>query len=270
MTERYVVIGNPVGHSLSPLIHRLFADQMNRTLEYEALLAPLDGFVRMLQDFFGGGGSGVNVTLPFKEAAYDWVTEYDEYAGTAGAVNTIVVANGGYLGCNTDGIGLVRDLTINLNCTLTDKRLLILGAGGAVRGILGPLLGAGPQCLVVANRTAARARPLIDRFEDPRLRIADPGTLAESFDIVINGTSAGLVGALPKVAPDAIAGSLVYDMVYGLNARPFCDWALEHGAAKAVDGLGMLVEQAAEAFLLWHGVRPDSAAVLRRLRETGQ
>ncbi len=137
MTARYVVIGNPVGHSLSPLIHRLFADQTNRTLEYDALLAPLDGFVRMLQDFFGGGGTGVNVTLPFKEAAYDWVTEYDEYAGTAGAVNTIVAVNGGYLGCNTDGIGLVRDLTVNLNCTLADKGCSSSGQAGPYAGFSG-------------------------------------------------------------------------------------------------------------------------------------
>jgi shikimate dehydrogenase len=267
MTRRYAVIGNPVGHSLSPRIHRMFAEQIGRVLEYDALLAPLDGFVRTLCTFFEDGGSGVNVTLPFKEAAYDWVTSCDEYAGSAGAVNTIVASNGGFRGCNTDGLGLVKDLTINLGCTLADKRVLILGAGGAVRGIIGPLLGASPRALVVANRTESRARALIERFEDPRLTASDLETLTGPFDIVVNGTSAGLVGTLPKVSDEAIGGSLVYDMVYGHNAEPFCRWAIEHGAVRAVDGLGMLVEQAAEAFELFHGVRPDSASVLRRLRE---
>jgi shikimate dehydrogenase len=267
--RRFAVIGNPVGHSLSPRIHRMFADQTGRALEYDAILAPLDGFVRTLQSFFEAGGSGVNVTLPFKEAAFDWVTSCDEYAGCAGAVNTIIASGDGFRGCNTDGIGLVRDLTVNLGCTLTHKRVLILGAGGAVRGVLGPLLGASPECIVIANRTTSRARALIDRFEDPRIRAADPESLAESFDIVVNGTSAGLVGALPKMREEVVAGSLVYDMVYGQNAEPFCRWAREQGAARAVDGLGMLVEQAAEAFQLFHGIRPDSGAVLRRLRESG-
>jgi shikimate dehydrogenase len=267
MMRRYAVIGNPVGHSLSPRIHQMFAEQTGRALEYTAILAPLDGFVRTLCSFFKSGGNGVNVTLPFKEAAYDWVTSCDEYAGSAGAVNTIVASNDGFRGCNTDGLGLVKDLTTNLGCTLADKRVLILGAGGAVRGILGPLLGASPRALVVANRTESRARALIERFEDPRLTATDLDALTEAFDIVVNATSAGLVGALPKVPAAAIAGSLVYDMVYGQNAEPFCRWAIEHGAARAVDGLGMLVEQAAEAFELFHGVRPDSAKVLRRLRE---
>ena len=209
----------------------------------------------------------MNVTLPFKEAAFDWVTSCDEYAGSAGAVNTIVATDDGFLGCNTDGIGLVRDLTANLGCDLNGKRILVLGAGGAVRGILGPLLGASPSRVVIANRTAVRAQALIDRFEDPRLCATEPDALGDAFDIVINGTSAGLVGSLPKLPTVAIEGSLVYDMVYGDNAVPFCGWARQQGAAKAVDGLGMLVEQAAEAFRLFHGVRPDSATVLRGLRE---
>ena len=269
MTRRFAVIGNPVGHSLSPQIHRMFAQQTGRALEYDAILAPLDGFVRCVHAFFESGGGGVNVTLPFKEAAYDWVTGCDEYAGSAGAVNTIVASDGGFRGCNTDGIGLVRDLTINLGCTLIDKRVLVLGAGGAVRGILGPLLGASPSSLVIANRTNSRALALIERFEDPRLRASQLEALAQPFDIVVNGTSAGLAGALPKVPDAVIAGSFVYDMMYGRNAEPFCRWARERGAARAVDGLGMLVEQAAEAFELFHGVRPDGAAVLRRLREDG-
>lgn len=266
MTARYAVIGNPVGHSLSPRIQALFAQQTGCAMSYDALLAPLDGFVRTLEAFFRDGGRGVNVTLPFKEAAYDWVTECDEYAGTAGAVNTIVPSGAGFRGCNTDGTGLVRDLSINMGFRLEGKSILILGAGGAVRGVLGPLLGAGPRCVVIANRTISRALPLVERLEDPRLSAMEPSTLTEPFDLVINGTSAGLVGTRPEVPPAVVSGCVAYDMVYGANADPFCTWAREHGAIEAVDGLGMLVEQAAEAFLLWHGVRPDGAAVLRMLR----
>jgi shikimate dehydrogenase len=268
MTRRFVVVGNPVEHSLSPRIHRMFAEQTGRDLQYEMLLAPLDGFVRTLHSFFASGGSGANVTLPFKEAAFDWVTSCDEYAGSAGAVNTIVASAGEFRGYNTDGIGLVRDLTTNLGCDLNGKRVLILGAGGAVRGIIGPLLGASPIFVVVANRTNAKAQALVDRFEDPRLSAANPDALDGAFDIVINGTSAGLVGSLPKLGTRAIEQALVYDMVYGQNAVPFCAWAREHGAAQAVDGLGMLVEQAAEAFALFHGVRPDSGAILAELRNS--
>ncbi len=268
MTPRYAVIGHPVGHSLSPRIHQMFAGQTGRKLEYEAVLAPLDGFVGTVQAFFENGGSGVNVTLPFKEAAFDWVTERDEYAGAAGAVNTIVALGGRYRGCNTDGIGLVRDLTINLLCPIANKRVLILGAGGAVRGVLGPLLGAGPESVVIANRSAFRAELLLERFEDPRVRVADTGALSAPFDIVINGTSASLVGALPPVPDAVVPGGLVYDMVYGRNAETFLRWARERGAKQAVDGLGMLVEQAAAAFQLFHGVRPDSSAVLRQLADT--
>jgi shikimate dehydrogenase len=266
MTRRFVVVGNPVGHSMSPRIHRMFAEQTGRDLEYEILLAPLDGFVRSMQSFFAAGGSGANVTLPFKEAAFDWVTTCDEYAGAAGAVNTIVASGDRFLGYNTDGVGLVRDLTTNLGCDLRGKRVLILGAGGAVRGIIGPVLGASPNCVVVANRTGSKAQALVDRFEDPRLSAVDPDALDRVFDVVINGTSAGLIGSLPKLRGRAVEGSLVYDMVYGVNAVPFCAWARDHGAARAVDGLGMLVEQAAEAFVLFHGIRPDSTAVLRALR----
>ncbi len=265
MTSRYAVIGNPIGHSLSPRIHQMFSDQTDLKLEYEAILSPLDSFVSTLRALFESGLDGVNVTLPFKEAAFDWVTERDQYAGSAGAVNTIVALERGFRGCNTDGIGLLRDLTINLGCEVANKRVLILGAGGAVRGILGPLLGAGPDSVVVANRTIARAQMLQERFEDPRVRVAEVQALSDPFDIVINGTSAGLTGAVPRVPDVVVAGSLVYDMVYGRNAEPFCRWARERGAERAVDGLGMLVEQAAEAFQLFHGVRPDSSAVLRRL-----
>jgi shikimate dehydrogenase len=265
MNGRYAVVGNPVSHSLSPRIHAMFAEQTGMAIRYEALLAPLDGFVRTVESFFAAGGGGVNVTLPFKEAAYDWVTECDEQAGTAAAVNTVVKIAHGYRGCNTDGIGLVRDLTSNLGIALRDARLLVLGGGGAVRGVLGSLLGAGPVSLTISNRTSARAVALVERLEDPRLQAIPPAQLHGPFDVVINGTSAGLMGTIPQIPPGAVAGAVVYDMVYGDNAAPFCNWAVAQGAIRAHDGLGMLVEQAAEAFLLWHGVRPDSGAVLRRL-----
>jgi shikimate dehydrogenase len=266
MSGRFAVVGNPVGHSLSPRIHAMFSEISGVSIQYEALLAPLDGFVRTVESFFGSGGSGVNVTLPFKEAAYDWVTECDEHAGTAAAVNTVVRVAHGYRGCNTDGIGLVRDLTSNLGIALRGARLLILGGGGAVRGVLGPLLGAGPESLTIANRTMARGVALVERLEDPRLRAVAPADLEGAFDVVINGTSAGLVGALPQIPSHVVSGAIVYDMVYGENAAAFGSWAIANGAARTHDGLGMLVEQAAEAFFLWHGVHPDSGTVLQRLR----
>jgi len=266
MMRRCAVVGNPIAHSLSPTIHRMFASQVGIELQYDAILSPLDGVVGTLNSFFASGGLGVNVTVPFKEVAFGWVSSRDAYAGAAGAVNTIVATNGIHRGYNTDGIGLINDLTTNLGCSLSGKRLLVLGAGGAVRGIVGPLLGSSPSCVVIANRTVARARELIERFEDPRLVAANLERPGEAFDVVINGTSAGLTGELPNMDGSALRGSLVYDMVYGANARVFCAWAIQMGVARVVDGLGMLVEQAAEAFRLFHGMRPDGAVVLRTLR----
>jgi len=267
--DRYAVVGNPVAHSLSPIIHDAFARQCGVTLEYSGILAPLDGFEACVAQFFGAGGCGLNVTVPFKEQAYLWVTERDPYASVAGAVNTIVRSTNGYLGCNTDGLGLLRDLRQNHGISLEGRRLLVLGAGGAVRGVLGPLLGANPAELVIANRTGARAEVLAERLEDPRLKVLALDALRPGYDVIVNGTSAGLEGERPAIAGELFGNAFVYDMVYGENARSFLEEAAAHGAAGVSDGLGMLVEQAAEAFLLWFGMRPETLPVLAILRERG-
>jgi shikimate dehydrogenase len=264
--KRYAVIGHPVAHSLSPAIHTAFAEQTGIALSYSTLEAPPDGFARAAAEFFAAGGAGLNVTVPFKEAAFEWVGERDPYATVAGAVNTIVPVDGGHRGCNTDGLGLRRDLEVNLGVELSGRRILILGAGGAVRGIVGARRGANPAALVVANRTAAKARALAERLEDPRLNAVPLTELAGPFDIIVNGTSAGLTGALPEVPDSILAGTFVYDLVYGDAAAAFLAFAEHAGAAAVSDGLGMLVEQAAEAFALWHGIRPETRAVRARLR----
>jgi shikimate dehydrogenase len=267
LPDRYAVIGNPVEHSLSPAIHAAFARQCGVTLEYSGIYAPLDDFEACVAEFFAAGGCGLNVTVPFKEEAYVWVTERDPFAAVAGAVNTIVRSTHGYLGCNTDGLGLLRDLQHNHGIALNGRRLLVLGAGGAVRGVLGPLLGANPAELVIANRTQARAEALVERLEDPRLKVVSLEALRPGYDVIINGTSAGLGGSRPEIGGELIEGAFVYDMVYGESSRAYLEHAAAHGAKGVRDGLGMLVEQAAEAFLLWFGIRPDTLPVLASLRE---
>ena len=265
-TLRYAVIGNPVEHSLSPRIHARFAEAAGVRLRYDKLTAPTDGFAAAADEFFVGGGSGLNVTLPFKVDAWRWVGSRDELAEEAGAVNTIVPGASQWHGCNTDGVGLVRDLAENLDWPLAGVRTLVLGAGGAVQGILGPLARAG-AVLTVANRTRAKADRLARRFNVASTGLDDVG---EGWDLVLNGTSAGVHGDAALIAPAAIAGSRCYDLFYALDGdTPFCRWARTHAGAETSDGLGMLVEQAAEAFFLWQGVRPDTADVLRELRERG-
>ena len=263
--KRFTVIGNPVAHSLSPRIHALFASQTGIELTYEKLEAPVNGFVRTVERFFAAGGAGCNVTVPFKEAAFAWVQEHDERAGTAGAVNTIVRVGSAFRGSNTDGIGLLNDLK-RLGVEVLNARLLILGAGGAVRGVIGPLLGDAPREIVLVNRTPQRVQDLIERFEDPRLRACGSERLTGSFDLVVNGTSAGLAGNLPSVPRDALRGAFCYDMAYGRASARFLAWVSDAGARASADGLGMLVEQAAGAFLLWHDVLPQTAPVLATLR----
>jgi len=264
MTDRYAVFGNPVAHSKSPRIHALFAAATGQDLRYEAILAPLDGFAEAVRRFAAEGGRGANVTVPFKEEAFRLATRLTPRARAAGAVNTLRFDGQAIVGDNTDGAGLVRDITGNLGCELRGRRVLLLGAGGAARGVILPLLDAAPAGLVIANRTEDKAARLADAF---------PGTTAcgytalagRAFDIVINATSAGLVGAgLPL--PDGIfaAGCLAYEMMYG-RRTPFMTLAQAAGATTA-DGLGMLVEQAAESFLLWRGVRPQTDRVLAQLR----
>ena len=267
--DRYVVFGNPIGHSKSPLIHRLFAEQTDQALSYEPLLAPLDDFFGFARAFFAEGRGG-NVTVPFKEEAYRLADELSERARRAGAVNTLKkLDDGRLLGDNTDGAGLVRDLTINAALNLANARILLLGAGGAVRGVLEPLLACQPRALVIANRTVAKAEQLAQEFAELG-PVAASGFdwLSEPVDLIINGTSASLAGELPPLDPSLIqpGHTVCYDMMYAKEPTAFNRWASEHGAARCIDGLGMLVEQAAEAFFLWRGVRPDSAPVLAELR----
>lgn len=266
--DRYGVFGNPIGHSKSPLIHRLFAEQTGQHLNYEALLAPLDGFPAFARAFFVEG-QGANVTVPFKEQALQLADELSPRARRAGAVNTLKKqVDGSLLGDNTDGVGLVRDLQ-RAGVSLAGKRVLLLGAGGAVRGVLEPFLAEAPAVLVLANRTLEKAEGLAREFAD--LGCIYPSGfdwLEEPVDVIVNGTSASLGGAMPPIAPSLIepGRTVCYDMMYGRDPTSFCCWAQTQGAAQVLDGLGMLVEQAAEAFLLWRGVRPDTAPVLERMR----
>jgi shikimate dehydrogenase len=264
MTDRYVVIGNPVGHSKSPWIHAQFARATGQDIDYGRLEPPVDGFDAAVDAFRAAGGRGANVTLPFKAIAFRYCADLSPRALAAGAVNTLVLDRATVFGDNTDGVGLVRDLQVNLDCTLKGRRVLLLGAGGAAQGVVQPLLDAGIAGLVVVNRTAARAQALAARF--PGVRGGGYELLAEGvYDLVVNATATGLVGEQPPVPASAFApGALAYDMVYGRDT-PFLAFARENHA-RASDGTGMLVEQAAESFLIWRGVRPSTEAVLRALR----
>ena len=267
--DQYVVFGNPIGHSKSPLIHRLFADQTGEDMEYATLLAPFDEFTICAQGFFKQG-QGANVTVPFKEEAFRMVDSLTPRAKRAGAVNTLSkLADGSLQGDNTDGAGLVRDLTVNAGVELAGKRILILGAGGAVRGVLEPILAHQPQSLVIANRTVEKAEQLAHEFSELGAVVASGFSwLREPVDLIINATSASLAGEMPPIADSLIepGRTVCYDMMYGKEPTPFCRWASDLGAAKVLDGLGMLAEQAAEAFFIWRGVRPDTAPVLDELR----
>jgi shikimate dehydrogenase len=264
MTDRYAVFGHPVAHSKSPLIHAAFARQTGQDMAYEAILAPLDGFAGSMAAFVAAGGRGANVTVPFKEKAYALANRLTPRAQRAGAVNTLKFESDGILGDNTDGAGLVADLTRNLHRTLAGKRILLLGAGGAARGAIGPLLDQQPAALVIANRTVSRGQELAELF-DPRATACGFDTPDSPFHLVINATAASLAGELPPLSPRIFtAATLAYDMMYGRDT-PFLAFARKHDAATA-DGLGMLVEQAAEAFFMWRGIRPDTAPVIAALR----
>lgn len=269
MMERYCVFGNPVAHSKSPHIHAEFARLTGQALVYEARLAPAGGFTQALQSFLAEGGRGCNVTVPFKEEAWQLAEVRSPRAEKAGAVNTLLPGKDGRLyGDNTDGVGLVRDLSQNAGYHIAGKRVLVLGAGGAVRGVLGPLLAERPALLVIANRTEAKARALAKLFHDEGpVEAASQASLAgRQFDLVINGTSASLQGAGLDLPPGLLAkDALAFDMMYGATPSVFMQWAIAEGTS-ARDGLGMLVEQAAEAFFLWRHVRPPTAPVLADLR----
>jgi shikimate dehydrogenase len=263
--DKYAVVGNPIAHSKSPRIHALFAAQTGQDMRYEALLAPLDGFAATIRAFIAEGGRGLNVTVPFKEEAFRLSTHLSERARTAGAVNTLKFSGNDIFGDNTDGAGLVRDIRGHLGRDIAGRRILLLGAGGAARGVILPLLAEKPASLLIANRTPDKARALAAAFLGSEgCGFDDIGD--RSFDIVINATSAGLSGgALPRLTFAFAPGCLAYEMVYGRDTD-FLRQAREAGAMTA-DGLGMLVEQAAEAFFVWRGLRPDTAPVLRELRK---
>ncbi len=268
--KQFAVIGNPVAHSKSPQIHAAFARQCGIELGYQRILADATSFADQVSAFFASGGSGLNVTLPFKEAAFALAEVLGPEAEAAGAVNTLMLDPMGRLrGDNTDGIGLVRDLADNLAIPLAGQRLLVIGAGGAVRGILPALLAAEPRELLLVNRTRSRADVLVERFATSgRLRSGDFADLAgEQFDLLIQGSSAAFSGEGLDLPVGLVAGSSVYDLIYGDKAAPFLRWARACGARLVADGLGMLVEQAAESFYLWHGVRPQTAPVIAQLRQ---
>lgn len=267
--DRYVVFGNPISHSKSPMIHRLFAEQTAQQLDYSTSLAPLDDFSDFAREFFLEG-RGANVTVPFKEEAFRLAHSLTARAQRAGAVNTLSkLADGTLLGDNTDGAGLVRDLTVNAGFSLKGKRILLLGAGGAVRGALEPLLAEQPASVIIANRTVDKAELLAELFADlGPVSASGFDWLQEPVDLIINATSASLTGDVPPIASSLIepGKTVCYDMMYGKEPTPFCLWASAHGAGQVMDGLGMLAEQAGEAFYLWRGVRPDTAPALAELR----
>lgn len=271
--DRYAVIGHPIGHSKSPLIHTLFAQATGQALAYTAIEAPLEGFAATVDAFRAAGGRGVNVTLPFKLQACAYADEVSERARVAGAANALAFDGGVCRADNFDGVGLVRDLEVNLGLPLAGRRVLLLGAGGAARGALQPLLQAAPSGLVVANRSPAKADELVRAFHalglgDGVLSACGYADLAAEppFDLVVNATAASL-GGEPLPLPDTVFGpqSLAYDMVYGQGLTPFLHQARQAGAGRLADGLGMLVEQAAETFAWWRGVRPDTRPVIERL-----
>ena len=277
MSDKYAVIGNPVEHSLSPAIHAEFARATGQDIAYGKILAPLDGFDAAARKFFKGGGKGLNVTLPFKRKAWDIVSSRTGYAVDAEAVNTIKVEAGKLVGHNTDGLGLIADLEQNLRFSIRDKRVLLMGAGGATYGVVHPLLDRRPGLLVVANRTVEKAVQLVAHFK--KVQGISAGVLSGKpydqlsglkFDLIINATSAGLKEEMPPLPERVFApGALAYDMVYG-KATPFLKFAEDRGVRTA-DGLGMLVEQAAESFVIWRVcVRPQTAPVIEMLRRAAK
>jgi len=270
--DRYAVVGNPVAHSKSPLIHHAFAQQCAQNIQYERRLAPLDGFKSAIADLIEHGYKGVNITVPFKLEAFALATTLSDRARAAGAVNTLIFNGGEIYGDNTDGAGLVRDIEHNLRVAIAGKRILLIGAGGAAEGVLQPLLAATPAVLVISNRSVDKAINMAKKAATASSAALDVRACAfaeldgQTFDIVINATSTGLSDSeLPLPATIFANASLAYDMMYGRETA-FMAFARSHGA-QVSDGFGMLVEQAAEAFYLWRGVRPETQAVMQALRQ---
>ena len=270
--DRYGVMGYPVSHSRSPTIHRLFALQTGQEIEYELLQVSPDKLETAVRKFQRDGGKGLNVTVPHKSEVTRLVDHMSEPASTAGAVNTLTFKEGEILGDNTDGFGLLRDLSVNLELELAGTNILVLGAGGATRGIVGPLLEMEPASLRIANRTPGKAKALADYFSRSGPVTAcrfDVVPVTEPYDLIINATSAGIHGDEPPYPAAAVSDTtFCYDLSYALKPTPFCVWAREKGAANSVMGWGMLVEQAAESFRIWRGVRPDTAEILDRMTVT--
>ena len=268
--DKYAVIGNPVAHSKSPQIHAAFARATGQDMSYERLLAPLGGFVPAFEAFAQEGGCGLNVTVPFKLDAFAVAHSASERARAAGACNTLKREGDGWYADNTDGAGIVLDLAFNLRVPIAGRDVLVLGAGGAARGVLAPLIAEAPRSVTVSNRTTARADALVARFagRGPVAAVAPAALAGRDFDLVINATSAGLAGDVTLPWPDGIfrRDAFAYDMIYSDAATAFLRWAQSHGAPRSADGLGMLIEQAAESFFLWRGVRPDTAPVFALLR----
>jgi shikimate dehydrogenase len=272
LIDRYAVFGNPISHSKSPFIHTLFARQTNQHMSYSAELAPVGKFVAVVDKFFSEDGKGCNVTLPFKEEAYQYATKLTERAKLAGAVNTLKkLDDGGVMGDNTDGEGLVQDL-LQYQVPLNDARVLLIGSGGAARGVIKPLLDQRPASITITNRTFSKAQTLAQLFQPyGSVEAIEMNKIDQSYDIIINSTSASLDGKLPDISP-VIFGttSVSYDMMYGAGLTTFNQWAVENGCANAYDGLGMLVGQASESFMLWRGIRPGFRQILRELRRNLQ
>ena len=272
ITDRYAVIGNPIVHSKSPIIHEAFAKNTGQLLEYTKILAPLDGFTDTVHSMIANGFKGANVTVPFKLEAFQLAHQLTERAHDAGAVNTLIFNEAGITGDNTDGAGIVRDIQKNLHIPIANKRVLLIGAGGAAEGVLHPILACSPSLLVITNRTLDKALTMVKKVEDQgEYRFVSVNAYAfddlqgQEFDIVVNATSTGLTDTLLPLPPGIFAkGALAYDMMYGRDT-PFMKFASEHGA-QVSDGLGMLVEQAAEAFYIWRGVRPETSLVMQEIR----
>ncbi|MAK45360.1 MULTISPECIES: shikimate dehydrogenase [Spongiibacter] len=270
--DQYAVFGNPIKHSRSPQIHAAFAEQTGQALHYRAHKVELGRFAEVASEFFRNGGRGLNITVPFKLDAFEFADELSGRARRAGAVNTLARGEDGRIyGDNTDGVGMVRDINDNLGWPVAGKRILVLGAGGAVRGILGPLLKQRPEELVVANRTLEKAEALAELFAELGPVSGQPfeALPGRQFDLIINGTSASLSGDLPPLPSHILSNEgSAYDMMYGAEPTPFMRWAAAEAAWAVSDGLGMLVEQAAESFCIWRGVRPDTRPVIELIRQS--
>jgi len=267
--DAYAVIGNPISHSKSPIIHTAFARQTDQTMRYEAILAPINEFQETVTAFQQQNGKGINVTVPFKLEAYEFSTRLTERAELAQAVNTLQFKDNEIVGDNTDGAGLVRDIEMNLGISLHSKRILLMGAGGAARGVILPILKQNPAILAIANRTPQKAQLLQQQFTTHGELVSGNymDLSGENFDIIINATSASLHDKLPELPQNLFAReSLAYDMMYSHEPTRFLAFAEQNGASFLADGIGMLVEQAAESFFLWRGIRPQTAPIIAQLK----